>query len=119
MLENADIKLIDLYFVIRHERKWKNLPLSDKLELIVALNRAFGHLREMNRADEIEVFTPTILLDHISQRGFRRTRRLLDFAKNVERDMQEMQLTSDEGRSKKLLELRSKLRATNMNGESK
>ncbi len=119
MLENADLKLIDLYFVIRYERKWKSLPLSDKLELIVALDRAFKQLREMDRADEVNAFTPTLMMDHISQRGFRRTRRLLDFAKNVEKERLEMLLTSDEGRSKKLLELGSKLKSTHFQGESK
>lgn len=119
MLNNADNKLVDLYYEIRYEQKWRSLPLNEKLELIVALDRAFKQLREMNRSDEVNAFTPTLMMDHISQRGFRRTRRLLDFAKNVEKDRLEMQLTSDEGRTKKLLELKSKLRPTNLKGESK
>jgi len=110
MLENADNKLIDLYFEIRYEPKWRSLSINEKLELIVALNKAFRQLREMNRSDEVDAFTPTILVDHISQRGFRRTRRLLDFAKKVEEEKLEIQLSSDEGRNKSLLELRSKIR---------
>jgi len=119
MLENADNKLINLYFEIRYEPKWRSLSINEKLELIVALNKAFRQLREMNRTEEVDAFTPTLMMDHISQRGFRRTRRLLDFAKNVEKEKLEMQLSSNEGRSKKLLELRLKFRSTNLNGESK
>ena len=110
MLEYADKKLINLYQQIKYKSKWQSLPLNDKLEVIVALNKAFKSLREMDRSEEVDAFTPSIMIDHISQRGFRRTRRLLDFTKKVEEEILEMNLSSDKGRRRSLLELRSKIR---------
>ena len=110
MQEDADRKLIGLYHKIKYEPKWKSLPLNDKLEVIVALNNAFKSLREMNRSEEVNAFTPALMMDHISERGFRRTRRLIDFTKKVEEEILEMNLSSDKGRRRSLLELRSKIR---------
>ena len=102
----VDQKVWEIYRDLRYEKKWRSLDIADQIQLLLGLNTSLKLLKKMNRENEAMLLTSEYVLNSISERGYSRTRKLMNFVMDVERDFLSFKLEDEESRKEMLMSIR-------------